>query len=190
MLGTLRAVVSQPVAHPFSAHHCTVRVFSRKARWLYGLFEATEFLQTMPPSRFLLGDFARQRDCETETILKVVQLGRDRERFAVETLKVQEQPGKRLDESRVELVASQCPQQDFGGIAFRARLPTVRKPQIPESGESVFDPVFVGRGNTHGHRERQGGGREPQEPSYRTCDVGGNRAPATLHQGDILLADA
>jgi len=152
MLGTARAVVSKPVAHPFTAHHRTVCVFSSKARWLYGLLEATELLRTMSPSRVLLGHFARQRDCETETILKVVQLGRNRERFAVETLKVQEQPGKRLDESRVEFVASQRPQQDLGGILFGARLPAVRKPRIPESSESVFDPVFVGRGDSYGHR--------------------------------------
>jgi hypothetical protein len=88
MLGTLRAVVSQPVAHPFTAHPCTVRVFSSKARWLYGLLEVIEFLRTMPPSRTLLREFASQRDRETETILKVVQLGLDRKASAVETLKV------------------------------------------------------------------------------------------------------
>jgi hypothetical protein len=88
MLGTLRAVVSQPVAHPFTAHPCTIRVFASKARWLYGRLETTELLRPIPPSRTLLGEFARQRDRETQPILKVVQLGLDGERLAVESLEV------------------------------------------------------------------------------------------------------
>jgi hypothetical protein len=138
----------------------------------------------------LLGDLARQRDRETEAILEVESLGRSYERFGLESLESQEQPGQGFDEPWVEVIAGKRPEKYLGRIPLRTRPFAIRESGIAEPRESVLDPRLGGSAVGRGPFDRQGGGRESQEPGDRSGEPIGNTTTTALHEADVCLAHA
>jgi len=140
VLGRSRPIVAQPLEHALAARHRAVGIFASKPGWLERFLETAKLTSSMQPSRMLLGDLAGKAYHETKAILEVSQFDRYRERLECKPLESQQQPGKRLDESRVEVVTSECPQQDLDRVTLWTRLPAIGESRVLEPGERVLNP--------------------------------------------------
>jgi len=101
VLRRIRAIVTDPREHSLTRLTPAQSVFSGQTGQFKCLFQSSEIVPSTPVQGVLFGDLTRQRDGETEAILKILRLRASDQLRVVKLCESKEKPRESFQETSV-----------------------------------------------------------------------------------------